>query len=102
MFEEVDDEERSGKNHHSHTLVKKIRDRKVQNLVLKMPKSSVYKVLARFSENLEAEENSETHQLAETIYDVFLQKYGLQNVADIKYKRFLVALRMYAPREQLI
>ena len=38
----------------------------------------------------------------EIFYDWFLQKYGLQNVADTKFKRFLVALRLYSEKDAAI
>lgn len=63
-----------------------------------MPKSSVFKVTSKFEDQYEVHKDSEKFVLAEIIYDAFLQNYGLQNVADTKYKRFLTALRVYGTK----
>jgi hypothetical protein len=43
-----------------------------------------------------------TEQIPELFYEAFLQKYGLQNVAEIKFKRFLVGLRVFSASDAKI
>lgn len=94
---EFDENGKPKKLHFCHGIIKKVKDKKLEKLVLKMPKTSVLKLISKFEEHFEKYKNVEGDTtMAEITYDSFLQKYGLQNVADLKYKRFLVALRVYA------
>ena len=79
-------------------LIKKIKDRKFEALTTKMSKSSALKVTAKFEDLYKAHKDSGGFVLSEIIHDAFLQNYGLQNVADVKYRRFLTALRVYGSK----
>ena len=96
----MDDEDKYVKRHHAHYIVRKIKEKRIKTLILKIPKNSVLKIVSKFEDNFNTHKDSERKVLAEIVYEDFHQKYGLQNVAELKLKRFLKAIRVYGIQDK--
>ncbi|CAI2381753.1 unnamed protein product [Moneuplotes crassus] len=92
------------KKHQAHLVVDKIKKKRTGSI--KMSKASVLKTIARFDDAFRLHKDSERKVLAEIIYEDFQQHYGLssatiKSVAELKFKRFLKAIRAYSTSKPL-
>ena len=87
------------RNKHALAIIRKIKAKKLNTLVLKIPKNSVLKIIAKLEEQFKIHNKSGDREMPEFAYNDFLQNFGLQNVADLKFRRFLKAVRVYSKQD---